>query len=158
MVVGDISTGTEVVVIGGGPGGYTAAIRAGQLDLDVTLVEEDAYGGTCLNYGCIPSKALISATNIAHDAANAEEMGVYADVTMNVDEMVEWKDGVVDGMTRSVEKLCKANGVSLVEGRGVFEDQKRLRVEGEEGSETIEFENAIIATGSRPVELDGFDF
>ena len=72
MVVGDVTTGTDVLVIGGGPGGYVAAIRAGQQGLDVTLVEADAYGGTCLNHGCIPSKALISAADVAHEAGHAE--------------------------------------------------------------------------------------
>ncbi len=161
MVVGDVSTGTEVAVIGAGPGGYVAAIRAGQLGLDVTLIEDDAFGGTCLNYGCIPSKALITATDVAYEAGHAEEMGVYAEPEIAVDEMVTWKDGVVDQLTSGVEKLCKANGVNLVEGRAEFQDEHTLRVahggEGQ-GSETYEFEHAIVATGSRPIEIPGFEF
>jgi len=161
MVVGDVTTGTDVLVIGGGPGGYVAAIRAGQLDLDVTLVEKDAYGGTCLNHGCIPSKALISATDVAHDAGNAEHMGVYADPAVDLQGMVEWKDGVVDQLTGGVEKLCKAAGVNLVAGRAEFasEDTARVVHEGEgQGAETVEFEHAIVATGSRPIEVPGFEF
>ncbi|MFC6905257.1 dihydrolipoyl dehydrogenase [Halalkalicoccus tibetensis] len=161
MVVGDIATGTDVLVIGAGPGGYVAAIRAGQLDLDVTLVEKDAYGGTCLNHGCIPSKALITATGVAHEAANAEEMGIHADPAVDMGGMVEWKDGVVDQLTGGVEKLCKANGVNLVEGRAEFADGNTARVahggEGQ-GSESIEFEHAVVATGSRPIEIPGFEF
>jgi dihydrolipoamide dehydrogenase len=161
MVVGDIATGTEVLVVGGGPGGYVAAIRAGQLGLDVTLVEADAYGGTCLNDGCIPSKALVHATDVAHDASSAEHMGVHAEPAVDVQGMVEWKDGVVDQLTGGVEKLCKANGVNLVEGRAEFTDENTARVahggEGQ-GSESIEFEHAIVATGSRPIELPGFEF
>jgi dihydrolipoamide dehydrogenase len=161
MVVGDISTGTDVLVIGAGPGGYVAAIRAGQLDLDVTLVEKDAYGGTCLNYGCIPSKALISAADVAHDAKHAEEMGIYADPAVDLQGMVDWKEGVVDQLTGGVEKLCKANGVNLQEGRAEFAGENKVRVvhggEGQ-GSETIEFEHAIVATGSRPIEIPGFEF
>ncbi|NIB98292.1 dihydrolipoyl dehydrogenase [Halobacterium sp. R2-5] len=161
MVVGDVSTGTDVAVVGGGPGGYVAAIRAAQIGLDTTLVEMDAYGGTCLNYGCIPSKAMITATDVAHGAANAEEMGVYADPEVDVGEMVEWKDGVVDQLTGGVEKLCKANGVNLMEGRAEFAGGDRLRVvhggEGQ-GSESIEFEHCIVATGSRPIEIPGFEF
>ncbi|MFB6106033.1 MAG: dihydrolipoyl dehydrogenase [Halobacteriaceae archaeon] len=161
MVVGDISTGTEVAVIGGGPGGYTAAIRAGQLDLEVTLIERDALGGTCLNYGCIPSKALISATDVAHRARTAAEMGVHADPTVDVGEMAAWKDGIVDRMTGSVGKLCKANGVTVVDGTAAFAGEGRLRVahggEGQ-GSETVEYEHAVLATGSRPVEVPGFPF
>ncbi|MFB6131912.1 MAG: dihydrolipoyl dehydrogenase [Halanaeroarchaeum sp.] len=161
MVVGDVETGTELAVIGAGPGGYVAAIRAGQLGLDVTLIEEDAFGGTCLNYGCIPSKALITATDVAHEAGHAEEMGVYTDPEIHLDEMKAWKDGVVDQLTSGVEKLCKANGVNLVEGRGEFTGEHTLRVvhggEGQ-GSESYEFEHAIVATGSRPIEIPGFAF
>ena len=161
MVVGDVTTGTEVLVIGAGPGGYVAAIRAAQRDLDVTLVERDAYGGVCLNRGCIPSKAYITATGVADDAANAEEMGVYADPVVDLATMHEWKEGVVDRLTGGVEKLCKANGVSLVEGTAKFEDEGTVRVEhgGEgQGAETMTFEHCIVATGSRPIELPGFDF
>ncbi|HMB50156.1 MAG TPA: dihydrolipoyl dehydrogenase [Natronoarchaeum rubrum] len=161
MVVGDVTTGTDVLVIGAGPGGYVAAIRAGQLGLDVTVVDADAPGGTCLNYGCIPSKALISATDVAHDAANAEEMGIHADPAVDLGGMQEWKGGVVDQLTGGVEKLCKANQVNLVEGRAEFAGEHEARVvhggEGQ-GSETIEFEHAVVATGSRPIEIPGFAY
>ncbi|WP_232703487.1 dihydrolipoyl dehydrogenase [Halobacterium wangiae] len=161
MVVGDVSTGTEVAVVGAGPGGYVAAIRAGQLGLDVTLVEKDAYGGTCLNYGCIPSKAMITATDVAHSAGNAEEMGVYADPEVDVGEMVAWKDEVVEQLTGGVEQLCKANGVNLIEGRAEFAGNDKLRVvhggDGQ-GSETITYEHCIVATGSKPIEVPGFEF
>ena len=161
MVVGDISTGTEVLVIGAGPGGYVAAIRAAQKGLDTTLVEKDAYGGTCLNHGCIPSKAYITGANLAYDAGNAEEMGIHADPAVDMAAMREWKDGVVDQLTGGVEKLCKANGVNLVKGTASFKDDSSVRVahggEGQ-GSETIEFEHCIIATGSRPMQIPGFEF
>ncbi|MFB6151557.1 MAG: dihydrolipoyl dehydrogenase [Haloarculaceae archaeon] len=161
MVVGDVTTGTDVLVIGGGPGGYVAAIRAGQLDLDVTVVEDDAVGGTCLNYGCIPSKALLSAADVAHEARHAEEMGVYADPAVDLQGMVEWKDGVVDQLTGGVEKLCKANGVEVVDGRAEFAGEHEARVvhggEGQ-GAETVAFEHAVVATGSRPIEVPGFSF
>ena len=161
MVVGDIETGTEVAVVGAGPAGYVAAIRAGQLGLDVTLVEKDAWGGACLNYGCIPSKALITAADLAHEAGSAEHMGVHAEPAVDLAATVEWKDGVVDQLTSGVEKLCKANGVELVEGRAEFADEGRLRVvhggEGQ-GAETLAFEHAVVATGSRPIEIPGFDF
>ncbi|MFC4249756.1 dihydrolipoyl dehydrogenase [Natribaculum luteum] len=161
MVVGDVTTGTDVLVIGAGPAGYVAAIRAGQLDLDVTLVEKDAYGGTCLNHGCIPSKALITATNVAHEAGNAEEMGIHADPAVDLAGMIDWKDGVVDQLTSGVEKLCKANGVNLVEGTAHFADENSVRVSHDgdgQGSESIEFEHAIVATGSRPIEIPNFSY
>jgi dihydrolipoamide dehydrogenase len=161
MVVGDVTTGTDVLVIGAGPGGYVAAIRAAQLDLDVTLVEKDAYGGTCLNYGCIPSKALITATDRAHKVREAEEMGIHGDPAIDMAGMVGWKDEVVDQLTGGVEKLCKGNGVNLMEGQAEFADDSTVRVghSGEgQGSESVAFEQAIIATGSRPVEVPGFEF
>jgi len=161
MVVGDVTTGTEVLIIGGGPGGYVAAIRAGQLDLDVTLVEMDAYGGTCLNRGCIPSKAMISATDVAHRAGEAEEMGVFADPAVDLQGMVDWKDRLVGKLTKGVESLAERAGANLIEGRAEFAGPNRARVvqdaEGQ-GAESIEFEHAIVATGSRPIEIPGFEF
>ncbi|SEL04773.1 dihydrolipoyl dehydrogenase [Haloferax larsenii] len=161
MVVGDIATGTDVLVIGAGPGGYVAAIRAAQQGLDTTLVERDAYGGTCLNYGCIPSKALITGSDLAHEAGHAEEMGIHADPVVDMSQLRDWKDGVVDQLTGGVEKLCKANGVNLVEGTARFKDENAVRIahggEGQ-GSETIEFEHCIIATGSRVIQIPGFEF
>jgi dihydrolipoamide dehydrogenase len=161
MVVGDVTTGTELLVVGGGPGGYVAAIRAAQLDIDVTLVEMDAYGGTCLNYGCIPSKAFVSATDIAHDAGTAEHMGIYADPAVDMQGMVTWKDRLVRRLTKGVESLCERAGVNLIEGRAEFAGERKARIvhQGEgEGAETIEFEHAVLATGSRPVVLPGFSF
>ncbi len=161
MVVGDITSGTEVLVIGGGPGGYTAAIRGGQLGIDVTLVEDEAMGGACLNRGCIPSKALLSSSDLAYQAGHAEEMGISADPSVDYEAMVEWKDGIVDQLSSGVEKLCKANGVTLIDGRAEFTGQNSARVlhSGEgQGAESIEFEHAVIATGSRPIEIPGFPF
>ncbi|WP_207586181.1 FAD-dependent oxidoreductase [Halomontanus rarus] len=161
MVVGDIATGTDVLVIGAGPAGYVAAIRAGQLDLDVTLVERDAYGGTCLNHGCIPSKALITATGLAYDAGHAEEMGIHADPAVDMSQLMTWKDGVVDQLTSGVEKLCKANGVSLMEGTARFADEHTARISHSgdgQGSESVEFEHAIVATGSSPIEIPNFSY
>ncbi len=150
---------TEVAIVGAGTGGYVAAIRAAQLDLDVTLIEAEAFGGTCLNFGCIPSKALIHATNVAYDASHAEDMGVYADPEVDFGEMVAWKDGVVDTLTGAVEKLCKANRVNLVEGWATFDDKHTLTVDLlDGGEETYEFDHAIVATGSRPIEVPGFAF
>ena len=150
---------TDVAVVGAGTGGYVAAIRGAQLGLEVTLVEGEAFGGTCLNYGCIPSKALIHATDVAYEADNATAMGVYADPEVDFGEMVDWKEGVVDTLTGAVEKLCKANRVNLVEGWASFEDEHTLSVDLNDGdTERYEFEHAIVATGSRPIEVPGFAF
>ena len=155
----DDTTHTEVAIVGAGTAGYVAGIRAGQLGLDATLIEAGEFGGTCLNAGCIPSKALIHAADVAHEAGNAEEMGVYADPEINFGEMVAWKDDVVDTLTGAVQKLNKANGVSLVEGQATFEGEHSLSVDLREGgTEHYEFDHAVLATGSRPIEVPGFEF
>jgi dihydrolipoamide dehydrogenase len=161
MVVGDITTGTELLVVGGGPGGYVAAIRAGQLDVEVTLVEADVVGGTCLNHGCVPSKALLTATGVAHRAGAAERMGVHADPDVDLKGMVGWKNRVVRRLTKGVESLLENAGVTIVEGRAELAGSNRARVvhggDGQ-GSETLDFEAAILATGSRPVEVPPLPF
>jgi dihydrolipoamide dehydrogenase len=154
-----VPTTTDVLVIGGGPGGYVAAIRAAQLDLDVVLVERDGVGGTCLNYGCIPSKSLITATNRVDEITESQEMGIYAEPYLDVAEMIDWKDDVVTNLTDGVISLCRSNGVHLVEGTARFESESSATVTHDDGAtDHIEFENAIMATGSRPVQLPGFDF
>lgn len=161
MVVGDVTTGTDVLVIGGGPGGYVAAIRAAQLDRDVTLVEDSHYGGTCVNHGCIPSKAFLSTTELAHSAGDAERRGVYADPAIDMQGMVRWKDSVVRRLRKGIESLCERAGVNKIDGRAEFVEQGTARVvkDGEgQGAETIAFDHAIVATGSRPVALPGFEF
>jgi dihydrolipoamide dehydrogenase len=149
---------TELLVIGGGPGGYTAAIRGANLGLETTLVERDAYGGTCLNHGCIPSKALISAADTAHSARSAEDMGVFADPAVDMAGVADWKDGIVTRLGRGVESICDSAGVRLVDGTAEFVDSGTVRVSGSDDINTIGFENAVIATGSRPVEIQGFEF
>ena len=153
-----VETDTDVLVIGGGPGGYVAAIRAAQRGLDVTLVEKDAVGGTCLNTGCIPSKAYITATDIAHEADNAEEMGISANPEVDLTQMCEWKDSVVDQLTGGVGKLCKANGVELLEGTASFVDEHTVEITEDGESTELAFEHAIIATGSRPIQIPGFEY
>lgn len=149
---------TELVVIGAGPGGYVAAIRGGQLGLDVTLVDRDAIGGTCLNYGCIPSKALIDATDLAHDARQAGHRGIQAEVTVDLPRMQQWKGRVIEQLTSGVEQLCESNQVRFISGTARFDDQDRVMVTNNELTVEIHFDNAIIATGSRPMEIPGFDF
>jgi len=151
---------TDVLVIGAGPGGYVAAIRAGQLGLDVTLVEKDAYGGACLNRGCIPSKALITASDLAEQAGSAEHMGIDAEVSTDFERMVDWKDDIVRQLTGGVEQLCRANGVTLVDGRATFVNKSAVQIDnaGDDTPEQIQFETAIVATGSRPMALPNFEF
>jgi len=153
----DAAEETDLLIIGAGPGGYVAAIRAAQLGLAVTLVERDAYGGTCLNYGCIPSKALIHGSDLAHEAQNAEHLGITADVAVDFETLVDWKDGVVDQLTGGVENLCRAAGVTLIEGTARFLDDHVAEIETVDETSTLAFENAIVATGSRVIEVPGFE-
>lgn len=154
----DSDSSAELLVIGSGPGGYVAAIRAGQLGIDTMLVEKDAYGGTCLNHGCIPSKALISASDIAYRAGESAELGIDAEISVDLARMVAWKAGIVDRLTTGVERLSKANGVTLKEGAATFLDGQTAEISGPEGTETVSFDHAIVATGSHPIEIPGFDF
>ena len=99
----------ELLIVGGGPAGYSAAIRGAQCGLSTTLVDDGNIGGTCLNTGCIPSKALLSATKIAAEAERSEDMGIYSEPYVDFEEMVAWKDGVVGRLTAGVEQLCQKN-------------------------------------------------
>lgn len=159
MVVGSVSRGCEVVVIGAGPGGYVAALRLAQLGKDVILVEAaQRLGGVCLNVGCIPSKALIHASDLAWEAQHATRMGITVDgVAVDMPSMVGWKDGIVERLTGGIGQLCKANGVEVVQGRAELTSDRSLIVHSEQGQGEIAFEQAIIATGSTAMRLPGFD-
>ncbi|WP_134701939.1 dihydrolipoyl dehydrogenase [Ammoniphilus sp. YIM 78166] len=153
MVVGEIAVETDVVVIGGGPGGYAAAIRLGQLGQSVVLIEEDKLGGVCLNRGCIPSKALIHSAGEFHKLPQLGKMGIRMtteNLSFLMGEWQEWKRGIVTQLNKGIEHLCKENGVTLVKGKATFLSDDRIGVETEGDFETYKFQHAIIATGSRP--------
>ena len=159
MVVGDFPVETDTIVIGAGPGGYVAAIRAAQLGQNVTLVEKNKVGGVCLNVGCIPSKAMISSAHRYHEAQHSEDMGVITEgVKLDFSKVQEFKDSVVNKLVGGVEMLLKGNKVNVVQGEAYFVDSNKLKVMDEKQSQTYEFKNAIIATGSRPIEIPGFKF
>ncbi|WP_020008779.1 dihydrolipoyl dehydrogenase [Salinicoccus albus] len=159
MVVGDFPIETDTVVVGAGPGGYAAAIRAAQLGQKVTIVEKGDLGGVCLNVGCIPSKAMISASHRYDQAQNSDEMGIITeDVKLDFPKLQEYKSGVVNKLTSGVEGLLKGNKVEIVKGEAYFVDANTMKVMDEKQSQTYEFKNAIIATGSRPIEIPGFKF
>jgi dihydrolipoamide dehydrogenase len=159
MVVGELTVDTDLLILGGGPGGYVAAIRAGQLGLDVTLVDRDGLGGVCLNRGCIPSKALITMSHLAYKAQHMTEAGIHVSgLEVRVPELQAWKQGVVDKLVGGVRQLCEAAGVALVSGTGTFTAPHELRVQGEFESQRVRFKQAIVATGSRPVELSVLPF
>lgn len=160
MVVGDIGMGAEVVVIGSGPGGYVAAIRAAQMGKDVTLVErEPTLGGICLNHGCIPSKALIHAAGVFNHIKHGEQYGITVkDASIDVGKLQAWKSGVVEKLTGGVAQLCERNGINVMQGEAKFTGEKSVRVEAEHGVSNVEFKDAIIATGSRSIEIPGFEY
>ncbi|HIW11745.1 MAG TPA: dihydrolipoyl dehydrogenase [Candidatus Salinicoccus stercoripullorum] len=159
MVVGDFPIETDTVVVGAGPGGYVAAIRAAQLGQKVTIVEKGDLGGVCLNVGCIPSKALISSSHRFHQAQHSEDMGVVTEgVKLDFSKVQSFKDSVVKKLVGGVEGLLKGNKVEIVKGEAYFVDSNKMKVMDEKQSQTYEYKNAIIATGSRPIEIPGFKF
>ncbi|MGX6979803.1 dihydrolipoyl dehydrogenase [Vagococcus elongatus] len=160
MVVGDFALELDTVVIGAGPGGYVAAIRASQMGQKVAIIEREYIGGVCLNVGCIPSKALISAGHKYQDALDSDIFGVTAEnVTLDFAKTQDWKDNtVVAKLTGGVKGLLKKNKVEIIEGEAFFNDEHTLRVIHEDGAQTYTFNNAIVATGSRPIEIKGFKF
>ncbi len=148
--------GVDLVVLGSGPGGYTAAFRAADLGLKVTLVERYAsLGGVCLNVGCIPSKALLHAAKVIAEARDMAEHGVtFGKPKVDIDTLADWKDGVVERLTGGLAGLAKKRKVEVVQGVGAFSDEHELTVETEGGeTKKIAFEQAIIAVGSEPVTL-----
>jgi dihydrolipoamide dehydrogenase len=159
MVVGDFPIETDTLIVGAGPGGYVAAIRAAQLGQKVTIVEKATLGGVCLNVGCIPSKALISAGHRYENAMHSEDMGIKAEnVTLDFSKVQEFKAGVVKKLTGGVEGLLKGNKIDIVRGEAYFVDANTIRVMDENSAQTYTFKNAIIATGSRPIEIPAFKY
>ncbi|HLR39438.1 MAG TPA: dihydrolipoyl dehydrogenase [Jeotgalicoccus sp.] len=159
MVVGDFAIEVDTVVVGGGPGGYVAAIRAAQLGQKVVLVERDKVGGVCLNVGCIPSKALISSSHRFQEAQDSEDMGVTVEnVKLDFTKVQSFKESVVQKLVGGVESLLKGNKVEVVQGEAYFSSNNSIKVAQENSSQTYEFKNAIVATGSRPIEIPGFKF
>jgi dihydrolipoamide dehydrogenase len=149
----------EVVVIGAGPGGYPAAIRLAQLGKRVLLVERDRLGGECLNYGCIPSKALIHTANLVHAIERAADRGVETGpVKVDMVRLQQWKGTVVQRLTSGIGQLCKGNGVEVVSGQASFTGADRVQIQKSDGSEEVTFVDAIIATGGRPSDLPAIHF
>jgi len=149
---------TDVLIIGGGPGGYVAAIKAGQLGKRVLVVDRDKLGGECLNYGCIPSKALIAAAGHAHKSKKTKDAG-FDDPKHALDwtKVVAWKDQMIGGFVKNIGVLVKGNKGDHIQGSAVFTTPNSAVVTKADGSaETVEFKHAIIATGSEIVSLPGF--
>src|ERR1017187_3306637 len=159
-----MSLSTKLVVIGGGPGGYAAAFAAADAGMQTTLVDMEANpGGVCLYRGCIPSKALLHVANVISDAKHASAWGVtYPDPKIDLDKLRAFKDGVVQKLTGGLGQLAKQRKVMFIRGTASFVDNKTLQIAKIDPSgkttsetETLTFEHAIIATGSRPSTVPG---
>ncbi len=151
---------TEVLVLGAGPGGYTAAFRAADLGKNVVLVERyPTLGGVCLNVGCIPSKALLHVAKVITDAEEAAHTGItFGKPVIDIDKLRAWKSGVVGKLTKGLSGLAKQRKVQVVTGRGEFSSPNTIKVETAEGVKTIAFENCIIAAGSSVARIPGFPY
>ena len=146
---------TQLVVLGAGPGGYSAAFRAADLGIDTVVVDaRETLGGVCLNVGCIPSKALLHVAKVIQEAKHLSSHGVsFGEPTFDLDKIRGWKDSVVSQLTKGLGGMSKMRKVQHVQGYGKFTSSNTLEVEGKDGKTTITFDNAIIAAGSEPVKL-----
>ncbi len=159
MVIGELEQETEILVIGGGPGGYAAAFRAADLGKEVTMVNmEDRPGGECLFRGCIPSKTLLFLSELMHDASRARGMGIsFGEPVINLTSLRDWKNKVIDGLADGLVNLCQKRDVQLIKGRVVFESSDKVRVQDSDISR-IKYKHAILATGSSPAPFPGAPF
>lgn len=148
----------QVLVLGAGPGGYTAAFRAADLGQDTVLVERyDALGGVCLNVGCIPSKALLHTAQVIDEAAAMADHGItFGDPQIDLGKLAQWKDSVVGQLTKGLGSLARQRKVNVLHGLGEFVSPNSLRVDGAQGTTIVHFEKAIIAAGSQAVEIGAF--
>src|SRR5260221_9993430 len=156
----------KVLVLGGGPGGYVSAIRAGQLGLDVVLVEhggaDGGLGGTCLNVGCIPSKAIIHAADAyarAIEQAKSAPFGLRVErPTIDFARTIEWKDGIVGRLTNGVGALLKRHNVKILHGHAEMVDGKSCRIDTDTGPQVVRAEHVVLATGSVSAALPNLPF
>src|SRR6058998_1348838 len=159
MVMGDLVREVDVAVVGGGPGGYSAAFRCAELGLEAVVVDTGKrLGGACLYEGCIPSKALLHVAAVIGEAERAKEFGLdFGEPRITLDPLRKWKaERVVGKLARGLASVAKARKVEVVGGRGAFEDSRSIRVGGEE-PQVIRFRHAVIATGSLPSRVPGLD-
>jgi dihydrolipoamide dehydrogenase len=157
MVMGDMVDEVDVAVVGGGPGGYSAAFRCAELGLETVVIDADRrLGGACLFEGCIPSKALLHVAAVVSEAERAKEWGVdFGEPRISLDPLRKWKqERVVGKLARGLASVAKAKGVTVIGGRAIFEDSSTLRIEGDT-LQKVRFKHAIVATGSEPSPLPG---
>jgi len=156
MVVGEMVQEVDLAIIGGGPGGYSAALRAAELGIKTVLVDEKPkLGGVCLHMGCIPSKSLLHAAELILNARHASKIGLkFAEPELDLPALRNWKQGVLDKLAQGVAGMCKAAGVEVMVGKAVFNDSRSVRVDCPgESAVRLKFKHCILATGSRPTKL-----
>jgi dihydrolipoamide dehydrogenase len=149
-----------VAIVGGGPGGYVAGIRAGQLGLRAMVIEREELGGVCLNWGCIPSKALIHAANLVDELKAFSGQGIKAAIEVNPTELMAWKDGIIKKQRNGIKSLLAANNCEHLRGDARLTGPNTLVVKtgADGGEEEIRFEQLVIATGAKVIELPGFAY
>ena len=156
MVVGEMTEQIDLVVIGGGPGGYTAAIRAGQLGIKTILIDQESVlGGVCLREGCIPSKALLHVAEVIGLSKQAFTYGLsFGQLQIDLDKMRSWKDAIIAKLSQGIASLCKSGKIEVITGKARFLNENTLHVNIDgENSRQIKFKHAIIATGSSIIKL-----
>ncbi len=153
-------TAYQAIVIGAGPGGYPCAIRLGQLGVKTLVIEKEYWGGVCLNVGCIPSKALINAAKRYQELTHADMYGFKVEGTISVDaaKLQAWKQSVVDKLTGGVRTLLKGNHVDMVSGTAKITGKGQVTVQTPEGEKVFTAEHIVVATGSSPIQIPGFDY
>ena len=154
------STQYDAIVIGGGPGGYPCAIRLGQLKQKVVCIEKEDVGGVCLNWGCIPSKALVAAAHTYDKSRHAAPMGItFGEVSIDVGKLQDWKGGIVKKLTQGVRGLLKANGAELLAGTARVVGPGRVEVTTKDGAkQVLEGKAIVVATGATTIEIPSFPF
>ncbi len=149
----------DVTIIGAGPGGYVCAIRAAQLGLKTVIIEEDVLGGECLNYGCIPSKSLITVSKLYDRVKEAEKFGLkFTGLSVDFAQMQKWKGEVVAKLVGGIESLLKGNRVTILMGRAEISDRNKVKVSGPNGQQEIATKQIVIATGTKSAQLPGLEF
>jgi len=148
----------EVAVIGGGPGGYVAGIRLGQLGKKAVVIEREHLGGVCLNWGCIPSKALIHAANVVSEVHEFEDKGITGKLAVDAKKVQAWKDGIIKKQRGGIKTLLSANKCEHVAGDAKLTGPKTLTVSGPEGTFEVAFESLILATGASVIQIPGFEY
>ncbi|MDE1810474.1 MAG: NAD(P)/FAD-dependent oxidoreductase, partial [Candidatus Micrarchaeota archaeon] len=155
MVMGSLPQQVDVAVVGAGVGGYVAAIRAAQLGKSVAIVEKNKLGGHCLNYACIPSKTMIKISDIFYEASHSQDFGITGSVSLDAKKMLAWRMGVSKKLEDGVAYLCKANEIDVFKGTATFISNNTLQLTD---GVSLDFKKAIIATGSEPYTIPGFEF